>query len=153
MKIKIWLLLLILGFTFVSCEKENLGSENIKDNKTVQETPKDDRVVDGLLIDILDIKRINENIIGIELKLENKSDDSKYGSMFSALETESKKVLDQHYEFEDEELASKDITNLDELPSSGIWSGYIFFKSKVDKVTLIYDNMFTKKSYNLEIAK
>jgi hypothetical protein len=138
-----------------SCQKNEAKklSENeamtLKPTKTV--TTADSNVVGGLYIKTQEVKQMEPGLIGIYLKLENKSTKNIAPSYSFTCMNDNKTVLKQTYpmQFED-----KDISNLSVLPSGGKWEGYIFFKSNDSNFILTYDDiMGHKKTFKLELKK
>jgi len=150
---------------FSSCEEVDGGTEKVtskhhneedttvksKDKKEGAEKKSNDKIIGDILLDVQGIERINNNLVAINLYIENVGDEEEYvGGSFTAMETESNKVIKQDYPME---YDADDIINLSELPPKSKWSGKIFFKSTENKITLFYDNFLSgKKKFLLEIV-
>jgi hypothetical protein len=152
------LLSFILFACITACTTNQSEDVNLKDNTTdnqekVEITPKDNTkdTIGGLDIKIIDSSFVKSDVLGIKLKLENKTNDALYPvGCFSCMDIE-KNVLDQEYPIE-ENLSKQDIINLDNLPEGAKWEGFIYFKTQKKKVTLIYDDMLgNKKKFNITI--
>jgi hypothetical protein len=126
--------------------KQTKQPENVK----ITEKEKDN-TIGGLDIKIIEALIVKTDVLGIKLKLENKSNDSLYPmGNFSATDT-NKNVLDQEYPIEDN-LSKQDIINLSNLPEGAKWEGFIFFKTNQKKIILLYDDMMgNKKKFNVTI--
>jgi hypothetical protein len=151
---------------FSSCEEVDAGTEKVesKDNKNEsvdiitskekkekKEKKDNSKVINGILLDVKGMERVNESTVAISLYVENQGDEEEYISgCFSAMDTVSKKVIEQEYssEFKD------NIANLSDLPPDANWEGSLYFTTKSNKVTLFYDNFLSgKKKFLLEIVK
>lgn len=154
---------------FTSCEVgEDKGEETIKsegqtkeETKTIKNfkgeitpTKTNEKLIGDILVAVKGAERINKQMIGINLYLENQGTSEEYISgNFTAMDTETKKVLEQNYPYENG-YGEEDIINLNELPEGSNWEGKIFFATTSNKITLLYnDFMGNKKKYNIEIMK
>lgn len=142
----------------IACTNNQSEDVNLKDNTTnnqekVEITPKDNtkNAIGGLAIKIIDSSFVKSDVLGIKLRLENKTNDALYPvGCFSCMDID-KNVLDQDYPIE-ENLSKQDIINLDNLPEGAKWEGFIYFKTNQKKVILLYDDMLgNKKKFNITI--
>jgi len=148
---------------FSSCEEVDGGVEKVtskhqkEEDTTIKTTEKEEekkeennKIIGNILLDVKGIERINNNLVGINLYIENVGDSEEYvGGSFTAMETITSKVIKQEYPME---YDADDIINLSELPPKSKWSGKIFFKSSENKITLFYDNFMSgKKKFLLEL--
>lgn len=140
------------GTEKVTSEQQKEGDTTIKTTKKEEEKKEENKIIGDILLDVKGIERINNNLVGINLYIENVGDSEEYvGGSFTAMETNTSKVIKQEYPME---YDADDIINLGELPPKSKWSGKIFFKSNQDKITLFYDNFMSgKKKFLLEIVQ
>jgi len=156
MNIKKFLIIsVIIIITITGCQKNEAKKLSEKEAMTFKPTKTaetaDSNVVGGLYIKTQEVKKMEPGLIGIYLKLENKSTKNIAPSYSFTCMNDKKTVLKQTYpmQFED-----KDISNLSVLPSGGKWEGYIFFKSNDSNFILTYDDiMGHKKTFELELKK
>jgi hypothetical protein len=147
----------LLSFILIACTNNQSKNVDLEDtttdnNQNVKITEKEkDNTIGGLDIKIIEGLIVKTDVLGIKLKLENKSNDSLYPmGNFSATDI-NKNVLDQEYPIEDN-LSKQDIMNLSNLPEGAKWEGYIYFKTNQKKIILLYDDMMgNKKKFNVTI--
>ena len=131
---------------------ENEAMKSLTPTKKVQ-TP-DKNIVGGLYIKPERVETIKDGMIGIYLKLENKSQDNIAAAYNFTCMNSDKMVLKQAFPINNEEYMKKDISFMSTLPGGGKWEGYIYFESKDSNFILTYDDLIGhKKSFSLELKK
>lgn len=151
-KIILMIIVSCLLFSLFACkeDKKKVNVINVEATKNTNKT-QDNDVIGGLYIKPLTAERTKKDIIGIKLDLENKSKENIIlAGMFTCMGKDNH-ILEEYFPIE-ENLINGNINNVNSFPPGAKWTGYIYYKTSLNKVTLFFDDfMGNDKKFNLVV--